>query len=149
MAEECFICRKHRGQVDVPGGIIYQDERVSSSHVVFGEGETRAYPVLFVEPRRHVPGLAELTDPEASRLGVLCARLARALRDCAGAERTYVSVLGHHVPHLHVWLVPRYPDTPAEYFGLAVRDWPGAPRLDARGIGALVQRIRDHLAAQG
>ena len=149
-AQECFVCRKHRGEIEPPGGALYEDELVYASHGVIEDGERTAYPgVLFVEPRRHVPGMAQLTAAEAERVGLLTSRLARALETSEGAERTYLSVLGHHVSHLHVWIVPRYAGTPEDRVGLAVLRWPGAPSADASQIEALCQRIRNALAREG
>jgi diadenosine tetraphosphate (Ap4A) HIT family hydrolase len=139
----CFVCDKHRGRVAVPGGILYEDELVSSSHGIVPEGRTKTYlGTLFVEPKRHVPGLAELSDPEAERIGVVCARLARALKTSEKAEHVYSWVLGHHVDHLHVWLVPRYPGTPGEYRAMRIAEWPGAPTGGPAEIAALCDRVR-------
>ena len=64
----CFVCDKHRGEVDVPGGALYEDDLVYVSHGKLSEETGRGYPgVLFIEPKRHVDGLAELTDAEAER----------------------------------------------------------------------------------
>lgn len=142
----CFICQKHSGEVEIPGGVIYQDDLVFVSHSAIGEGEITTYlGTLFVEPRRHVPGLADLNEPEAGRIGVVLNRLSRALKESEGAEHIYLFVLGHHIPHLHVWLVPRYPGTPREYWGLRVDEWPGAPRGGPAEIAGLCERIRQHL----
>jgi len=103
----CFVCEKHLGRIDVPGGAVHQDELVYVSHGVIPDGKRTAYlGTLFVEPRRHVAGVAELTDEEAKRIGVVSSHLARALKDSEKAEHVYVFVLGHHVSHLHVWLYP-------------------------------------------
>ena len=69
--EDCFVCRKHRDRGPlVPGGPVAEDELVLVSHVVTPdalgrEGATAYLGHLFVEPRRHAPGLADLTDAEA------------------------------------------------------------------------------------
>jgi len=107
---KCFVCEKHHhGAVDVPGGCLYEDELVYSSHGIIQSGKTRAYlGTLFVEPKRHVPGMAELTDAEAERIGLVSSRLSRALKQTGDVDHIYVHVWGHHVPHLHVWIVPRY-----------------------------------------
>ena len=145
----CFVCQKHRGEIEVPGGIIYEDDLVYASHQAMDERQPTAYPgVLFVEPKRHAPGLADLTDAEAERIGLLTSRLARALRATQDVERVYSAVLGHHVDHLHVWIFPRYRGTPPELSGTGVFQWAAAPRADEDAIKALCQRVRDQLAEE-
>lgn len=39
-------------------------------------------------------------------------RAAQALVTVAGAEHLYSASIGHHIRHLHVHLIPRYPQTP-------------------------------------
>lgn len=148
---ECFVCRKHRERGPLlPGGAVAEDELVLVAHVVtpdlLGREGTVAYlGHLIVEPRRHAPGLGDLTDSEARAVGLWCARVSRALRD-AGAEHVYAAVFGNAVPHLHVHLLPRFPGTPREYWGLQVDEWPGARRGDASEIAALVRELRAHLS---
>lgn len=145
---DCFVCQKHRGEIDVPGGAIYQDDLVYSSHIALAEGKSDSYlGTVFVEPRRCVPGFGDLTRAESERVGWLTSRLAHALQASEGAEHVYVFVLGAHVPHLHVWLVPRYPGTPREFWGMRVAEWPAAPRGGRVEIAALCARLRSHLAA--
>jgi histidine triad (HIT) family protein len=137
----------------MPGGAVYEDDLVYAGHAAIPGGQATAYlGALLVEPRRHIPGLADLTDREAQRVGLLVARLSRALRVSEGAEHVYLFVLGHQVPHLHIWVVPRYPGTPQEYWGTRVDEWPGAPRGGPQEIANLCERLRVHLrreAGQG
>ena len=147
---DCFVCRKHRGEVGVPGGVVYEDELVHCSHLVAPSaaqgGRARVYlGTLFVEPRRHVAGIGDLSAEEAQRVGLLASRVAAALQASEGAEHVYVFVLGHHVPHLHVWLAPRYPGTPREYWGMRLAEWPGAPVGGAGEVTALCQRVGAHV----
>lgn len=143
---DCFVCQKHSGEFEIPGGALYEDELVYASHGRIAEDATEAVlGTLFIEPKRHVPGFADLTRAEAERIGLLTSRLAQALERGEGAERTYVFVFGHHVPHLHVWLVPRYPGTPEDLIGFRVQEWAQAPRGGESEIGALCDRIRAHL----
>jgi hypothetical protein len=59
---DCFICRKHRGDIAVPGGAVYEDDLVYAGHAALPEGEPTAYlGFLLVEPKRHVAGLPGLT----------------------------------------------------------------------------------------
>jgi diadenosine tetraphosphate (Ap4A) HIT family hydrolase len=146
---ECFVCQKHRGGVRATGGVIYQDDLIYVGHASIPEGKTVAYlGSLVLEPKRHVQGLADLTDAEAQRAGLLITRLSRALRASEGAEHVYLFVLGHQVPHLHVWLVPRYPGTPRQYWGMRVDEWPGAPTGGLWEIAELCERLRIHVQGE-
>ncbi|MGH3206147.1 MAG: HIT family protein [Trebonia sp.] len=151
-AVNCLVCRKHREQGPlIPGGPVGHDELVLVSHIAApdalgGQGTTAYLGQLLVEPRRHAPGLADLTDAEARAMGYWCARASRALRDAAGAEHVYAAVFGDAVPHLHVHLLARFPGTPREYWGTHVNRWPQARRGKAAEIGALVQELRAFLA---
>ena len=77
-----------------------------------------------LEPRRHIPFITDLDGLEAATLGVVLAKASRALRDAAGADKTYVYVFGDHVPHLHFNLAPHRADD-------ALRGGPGLLHEDA------------------
>jgi len=146
---DCFICRKHRGEVSLPGGAIYEDDLVYAGHAQIRKGQTVAYlGYLMVEPKRHVLGLPDLTDAEAQALGLLVTRVSRALKASAGAEHVYAFVLGDRVPHLHIHVVPRYPNAPPEYWGVHVDEWPAAPHGGPQAIAELCARLRTHLRNQ-
>ena len=148
---DCFVCRKHRDRGELmPGGPVVEDDLALVTHIVTGQamggdGTTAYLGHLFVEPRRHAPGLPDLTSAEARSIGWWSAQASRALRDVAGAEHVYSAVIGDGVPHLHVHLMPRYPGTPREYWWTRLSEWPGAPRGDAATIADLVQRLRTYL----
>ena len=145
---DCFVCRKHRGEIEIPGGAIYQDELVYASHMAMPDSGADVYlGTLFVEPRRCVESFSDLTRPEAERVGWLASRLAAALRSSEKAEHVYLFVLGAHVPHLHLWIAPRYPGTPQEYRPMRLHEWPGAPRGGRSEVAALCDRVRRLLAA--
>jgi len=144
---DCPICQKHRGEIPVPGGLIYQDNAVLASHAWFvPQGDSAYLGWLVVETRRHIPGLADLVDEEAQAIGLLVARLSRLLKRSEGAEHIYAFVLGHQVPHLHIHLLPRYPGTPREFWGVRIDEWPQAPRGSEAEISALCDRLREGLA---
>jgi histidine triad (HIT) family protein len=139
----CFACDTIRQGAAAEGGVIYEDDLVYAVHAHL-MGRSEAYlGYLIAEPRRHVVGLGELTDAEAAALGRLVNDLAGALRAVEGAEHVYSFVFGDgQVRHLHVHLVPRYPDTPEEYRGLRVTEWPGAPRGGVDEMTAVCERLR-------
>lgn len=144
---DCIVCRKHRSLEVVHGGAIYEDDLVYISHAKLWGNETEHYlGHLFVEPKRHAPGLADLTEAEAQAIGLCTSRAARALITAEGVEHVYAFVLGDHVPHLHVHVIGRYRGAPREFWGPRVDEWPGAPRGAAREIEAIAARIRDALA---
>ena len=146
----CFVCRKHRGEIAVPGGAIYEDDLLYVGHVQVRDDQATAYlGHLLVEPKRHASGLADLTDDEAAALGLLVARVSRALEERVGAEHVYGFVLGDAVPHLHVHVVPRYPGAPREFWGVRVDDWPEAPRGGPEAISALCADLRAALEVEG
>jgi diadenosine tetraphosphate (Ap4A) HIT family hydrolase len=144
---ECFVCRKHRGEIDEPSGAIYDDGLVRAGHALPGPDGSPAYlGYLFVEPKRHAAGLGDLTDEEARALGLLATRLSRALIRAQGAAHVYAFVFGDNVPHLHIHVIPRYPGAPQEYWGTEVTGWPDAPRGGADDIRELADRLRADLA---
>jgi diadenosine tetraphosphate (Ap4A) HIT family hydrolase len=148
LPEDCLICREQRGDVELPGGPLWDGKHVVGFHVPPIEENPRPYlGHLLLTPRRHVPGLEDLSDEEAATLGIAMARLARAMRKTLDLERVYSAVIGHGVPHLHVHLVPRYGGTPAEVTWVAVDEWEGSPHGDAPEIAELVNRLREKISA--
>jgi histidine triad (HIT) family protein len=143
---ECLVCRKHRGEITTPGGAVYQDDLIYISHAgLFGGEDEHFLGHLFVEPKRHVPELADLTDEEARAIGLYVSRVARALTHVLDVEHVYSFVFGDGVPHVHVHVLGRYRGTPREYWGTRVDEWPGARRGGEAEIEQVATRIRDTL----
>lgn len=119
---------KHRGEIAVPGGAIYQDDVLSVSHRAPPEGGSETYlGYVIVETRRHALGIADLTQLEAQTVGEWVAQMARALTAVVQAEHVYAFVLGDHLPHFHEHVVARYAGAPREFWGLRADQWPAAP----------------------
>ncbi len=145
--KDCFICRKHREQ---PASAVYADARVVIGHAL--AGDDGAPPLLgnyLIEPKRHLGGVADLNDEEAKVVGLYTARSGRVLQELSGAEHIYVFVLGHQIDHLHVHIVPRYPGTPRQYWGMRGYEWPDAPRGTDEAVLKLNVRMRSRLAEEG
>lgn len=146
MSDDCFICRKQRGEVTIPGGAIYEDDLIYVGHAQIRDGQATTYlGYLMVEPKRHAPRLFDLTDEEAQAIGLMIARLSRALRDSEHAEHVYVFVIGDGVPHVHFHVVPRYPQAPREFWGVHVDEWPDAPHGGPDEMAAFCDRLRAQL----
>jgi histidine triad (HIT) family protein len=105
----CFVCAKHRGEIVVPGGSIYQDELLYVGHrAPLGDGSETYLGYLMVETRRHASGVADLSLYEAQAVGEWVTRVGRALTAVVHAQHVYAFVLGDHGPHLHEHVVARY-----------------------------------------
>ena len=145
-SEECFVCRKHRGEIDIPDKPIYENNLIYISHAQPWKNEREHYlGHVFVEPKRHVAEVADLTEEEARIIGVYNSRIANALMHTEGMEHVYIFVIGDGVPHVHYHVIGRYPGAPREYWGPKVDDWPLAPKGDAVEIGKVAERIRSFL----
>jgi histidine triad (HIT) family protein len=146
MSDDCLVCQKHRGELSAPGGTLYEDDLVYAGHVFIPEGQDSVYlGWLVLEPKRHAPGLADLTDEEASHFGLIATRITRAMMAALDIDWVYAFVLGHHVPHLHLHLLPRYRGTPREYWWPRIDEWPDAPRGNEAEAEATVKKIKNAL----
>lgn len=150
---ECFICSKQASGDALGCGVIYEDDLIFASHIAPADHASKAYlGHVFVETKRHVARLGDLTDEEAAAVGVLVNDIAAVLRETEGAEHVYSHVYGDGVPHLHVHLQARYPDTPREYWPkrtgtsailISLPEWPDAPRGDMESVRSLSNRLRE------
>jgi diadenosine tetraphosphate (Ap4A) HIT family hydrolase len=146
MSDDCLVCREHRLEVAVPGDHLVATEDVVAFHLPPWPppAEDVYLGYLMVTSRRHVPDFAGLTDRESAATGQWIARLSKALK-ALGAERVYLAVIGHGVPHLHVHLVPRWPGTPDHVSWLDVDKWDGARRGDFAAATLVAEQLRDSL----
>jgi histidine triad (HIT) family protein len=143
LVESCIVCRKQHSEVSVPGGIIFENDLLCISHAQFFGDEKQHYlGHLFVEPKRHVAEIGDLTEAEAREVGYQVSRAAKALMATLGMEHVYSFVIGDGVPHVHVHVIGRYPGAPRAYWGPKVDEWPDAPKGDEEAIAALAERIR-------
>jgi len=60
----------------------------------------------YLEPRRHITDITELTGAEAESFGVVIAKASAAIREATGVERVFVYIFGDTLDHLHVHLAP-------------------------------------------
>lgn len=121
---ECSICQKHRGEGPLIGPVIHQDALVIVSHRAVG-----SLGYAFVETRRHVSSLADLTDAEAEKIGRMTTRLARGLRSELDVEHVHSMVAGLGVAHFHQHVFVRHVGTPTSYGWCEI--WSEAPEGDS------------------
>jgi histidine triad (HIT) family protein len=144
-SQSCFICQKHQGELSAKEDWIDDGQFLRIFHAPLLNKEKIYLGYLMIEPKRHIQGLDELNEDEAREAGAMLAVLSRALKAVCQAEHVYSFVMGHHVPHLHIHVVPRYPGTPREYWGVRVDEWPEAPRGGKEEIKEICEKIRHFL----
>lgn len=143
---ECLVCRKHSGAVSVPGGVIYHNDVIYIAHAqLWGKEIDHYLGHVFVEPKRHVAELSDLTEEEAQMIGLYTSRIAKALLDTEQMEHIYSFVIGDGVPHVHIHVIGRYPGAPREFWGPKVDEWPQAPRGKEPEIAQVAVRLRAFL----
>ncbi|MDQ0268351.1 HIT family protein [Cytobacillus purgationiresistens] len=141
----CFICKKHSGEIKVSGGTVYEDEYVYAGHI-YSEDDDHYLGYMMIDLKRHAPGLGDMTDDESKAFGSLLNKLRQGLKVIEGAEHIYAFVAGDAVPHLHMHIIPRYSDTPEEYWGPgAVMKWPGARKGGKHDIEKVCHRLKEFL----
>jgi histidine triad (HIT) family protein len=143
--QDCFICNKHAGTIETSGVTIYEDNLVYVGHID-KNGQPNYLGHILIDLKRHAPTLGDMTFEEAERFGVTMTRVSKALMQSEGAEHVYSLVSGNSVPHLHMHLVARYPNTPEDYWGpMAVYDWEDAPMGNNKEVVNLCKRMKVYL----
>jgi histidine triad (HIT) family protein len=138
--DNCVVCREVSGDIDLPGGHLQSGEFALAFHIPPLDGGEVYLGHLLIAPKRHAADFGDLDESEASQIGVFIARCTRALKG-AGAERVYVATIGHAIDHLHVHLLPRWSETPADVPWHSVDDWSGARRGDVSQVTAFVAHL--------
>jgi diadenosine tetraphosphate (Ap4A) HIT family hydrolase len=143
---ECLVCRKHRGEINLPGGVIYENGLIFLAHAQLFKQEKEHYlGHLFVETKRHVAELGDLTAEEAREVGLWVSRASKALMAVLKVEHVYAFAIIDGCPHVHIHVIGRYPGAPREYWGAKVDEWPGAPKGGEAAIAHLAEQIRTWL----
>jgi diadenosine tetraphosphate (Ap4A) HIT family hydrolase len=149
---DCYACRNNELFDQLP-----PRERIAAdpSWRVVHDFNSALPGWLVLVPRRHVASIAELTDAEASTLGIWQVRLSRALRVVTGCVKTYVMQFAEKegFSHVHFHIVPRMPDLPIDRRGPGILQYlnplsPG-PGLSEEQRDDLAGAIRAALAPDG
>ena len=131
---ECIFCKIVAGAI--PCTKVYEDAHVLSFLDIgpISPGHT------LLLPKKHYGAIMEMPAGEVAALFKPVAALAAAVRTAVGAEGINVlqnngPTAGQVVPHLHIHLIPRWPDD-----GLGVR-WP-AREADVAVLARQAEAIR-------
>lgn len=108
---------------------------------------------LVLVARRHVTSLAQLTTAEAAALGPLLRATSKALEDALGAVKAYVIFLAEAegFAHLHIHVIPRAADLPADRRGPAIFAYltePESAWTPPAAMDALALRLRPAIFAE-
>lgn len=111
----------------------------------------------YLEPKRHIPSIAELGGGEAVTSGSAMARCTRALKQATKAPAVFVYIFGSNIDHLHVHLAPHrdgdalndavlkgeFIEQPLRTGGAALvsKDYPAIPEEELRAVAESVRRL--------
>lgn len=98
---ECVGCAIVRGEVNLPGGIIYDGESI----ILAADPEIPIPGFLIITSKRHIQSFAELTVDERAEIGNTIAIAERAIKDLKIAE-TVTLVQEERSKHFHIWIFP-------------------------------------------
>jgi len=105
----CIFCRIVAGEI--PAEVIASE----ADGVAFLDVQPLADGHVLVVPRAHVPTIEDLEPAAAVALFQIVRRLAGPVRQALGAAGTTIGInngeaAGQTIPHLHVHIVPRWPN---------------------------------------
>lgn len=132
----CPICQKHRGDGPLVGPVIHSDTLIEVTHRADGP-----LGYVFIETKRHVASLSQLTEDEAGVIGQARTRLARGLRTELGVEHVHALVAGLGISHFHEHLFARHVGTPQDHPWW--QQWDGGVRGDVADFAARLRTYVD------
>jgi histidine triad (HIT) family protein len=105
----CIFCRIVGGEI--PAEVIASE----ADGVAFLDVQPLADGHVLVVPRAHVPTIEDLEPAAAAALFQIVRRLAGPVRQALGAAGTTIGInngeaAGQTIPHVHVHIVPRWPN---------------------------------------
>ena len=104
-AIDCLLCRPHEADAVMGRVEVWSDDlwRLTTRSGGYVPGFS------FLEPRRHIPYITDLSGAESLSFGEVIARTTAALKSATGSHLVYCYVFGGGVPHLHLHLAPHTP----------------------------------------
>ena len=137
-AMACIFCKNVGGEIAAE--VVAKEPRVTA----FLDVQPLADGHVLVVPAAHVACIEELEPADADALFRVVARLAGPVRKAVGAAGTTVGVnngeaTGQTIPHVHVHIVPRWPDDGA---GSIHTIFPRGERRPLADVGAAIRRAK-------
>jgi diadenosine tetraphosphate (Ap4A) HIT family hydrolase len=145
VSQECVACRLIAGELDLPGGRIFQTEHWVVEHCIGSLG----VGTLILKPFRHIVGLADLSSAEAAPLGLLLQRTSSIIRTLTESDQIYTCLWSHadwRPGHIHFVLQPVWNSLQSRYPGpgpvLQMAMFKESNPLDRGGVQAFCDRAR-------
>ncbi|MBI5931130.1 MAG: HIT family protein [Chloroflexi bacterium] len=106
----CYVCHDlQTGELFGAQSVIYED---ADFRVVL-ELHPRMVGHTIVLYKPHREDVSELTNSETAHVFQMCVKVIQAIKQALGAEKVYmVTMCDGPINHLHIQLLPRYPDEP-------------------------------------
>lgn len=98
---ECIGCAIVRGEVNLPGGIIYDGKSI----ILAADPEIPIPGFLIITSKRHIQSFAELYTKERIEIVNTIALAEKAIKDLNIAE-TVTIVQEERSKHFHIWIFP-------------------------------------------
>jgi histidine triad (HIT) family protein len=132
----CIFCRIANGEI--PAEVVAREPEVTA----FLDVQPLADGHVLVVPRAHVACLEDLSPDAADALFRTVVRLAGPVRAALGAAGTTIGInngeaTGQTIPHVHVHIVPRWPDDGA---GTVHSIFPRRTSRTLPDVGAAIRR---------
>jgi len=132
----CIFCRIVEGEI--PAEVVAREPEVTA----FLDVQPLADGHVLVVPRAHAACIEDLEPPAADALFRTVVRLAGPVREALGAAGTTIGVnngeaTGQTVPHVHVHIVPRWPDDGA---GTIHTIFPRTVKRSLADVGSAIRR---------
>lgn len=139
---DCFVCEKHSKLSQYTGPVILEKGGLTLTHFPDIPDEKATKGHLIIEPKRHICDLSEMNEAEADALGPIIREGSARIKEHTGAEHVYLYRINDKVPHLHFHLIPRYPNTSKEFWGLNIMKYEGSPKIKLPEIRVLCERMK-------
>ena len=111
---ECMSCAIAKGELELPGGLIYEDEYIT----IGADTEVALNGFIIIATKKHVNSIAHLTITERHVLIDYIAKTIKALKEL-NITHDVTIVQEERSKHLHVWIFPNN-EKYTEVFGKGV-----------------------------
>ena len=126
----CIFCKIIKGEI--PSYKIYEDENTFA----FLDIEPVNNGHTLVIPKAHFVSMEETPDDLLAKTFITSKKLRPIIQKALGANVVAVTVIGLHVPHFHIQLIPRFKDDGLGGF------WPTKKYKDAKEAEEIAEKIR-------